>query len=280
MRIEFNNVSLFLNHNTILQKKVLNNINFELLPGLKYTFYGNSNSGKTLIGELINALIKPDKGYIKIGEFINNGKKIKNINELRFLVGLVTKNADEMFFNKTVRKELEFGIKYFKYKVGNIYMRTIDALKIVGLDESYLNKKINDLTLSEIKKVQLASVIVYNPKILILDEPTIHLNFKEKKDLLRILNILNTKYNKTIILLSRDANFIYEFDSYIYVMDHGNIVLNGNNDILLNQEELFKYNLSVPDIVKFINIANKNNFKLKQYKDIKDLIKGVCNNVL
>jgi len=280
MRIEFNNVSLFLNHNTILQKKVLNNINFELLPGLKYTFYGNSNSGKTLIGELINALIKPDKGYIKIGEFINNGKKIKNINELRFLVGLVTKNADEMFFNKTVRKELEFGIKYFKYKVGNIYMRTIDALKIVGLDESYLNKKINDLTLSEIKKVQLASVIVYNPKILILDEPTIHLNFKEKKDLLRILNILNTKYNKTIILLSRDANFIYEFDSYIYIMDHGNIVLNGNNDILLNQEELFKYNLSVPDIVKFINIANKNNFKLKQYKDIKDLIKGVCNNVL
>lgn len=280
MQIEFNNVSLFLNHNTTLQKKVLNNINFELQPGLKYTFYGNSNSGKTLIGELINALIKPDKGYIKIGEFINNGKKIKNINELRFLVGLVTKNADEMFFNKTVRKELEFGIKYFKYKVGNIYMRTIDALKIVGLDESYLNKKINDLTLSEIKKVQLASVIVYNPKILILDEPTIHLNFKEKKDLLRILNILNTKYNKTIILLSRDANFIYEFDSYIYVMDHGNIVLNGNNDILLNQEELFKYNLSVPDIVKFINIANKNNFKLKQYKDIKDLIKGVCNNVL
>lgn len=281
MEVEFSNVSLLINRNTYAEKLILDNISFELLSGKKYSFIGNSNSGKTIIGELINGTIRPTKGNVRIGDFINNGKKIENVNNLRFDVGIVYKNKEEMFFNKRVKDELEFAIKYFKYKTNKKNIRTIDALKIVGLSEEYLNKKIDDLSLSELKKVGIASVLIYNPKIIIMDEPSLHLNNREKNDLIRILNFINEKYNKTIIIMSRDTDFVYKFNSNIFILNNGKIVMKGDNNIFYNEKELEKYNLYSPEIIQFSNIVKeKYNKNFKYYNDIKDLIKGVCNDVL
>ena len=68
-------------------------------------------------------------------------------------------NPRDMLFNKTVKKELEFGVNYFKYKINKKGIRCSEALKLVGLPESFLDKKISDLTLTEQKKVSLAAVL-------------------------------------------------------------------------------------------------------------------------
>lgn len=281
MEIEFDNVSLLANRKTYAEKLLLDEVSFKLSSGGKYAFLGNSGAGKTAISQLINGIMKPTKGKVSIGSFVNDGTNIKNVNNLRFDVGVVYKNKDEMFFNKKVKSELEFAIKFFKYKTNKKSIRIVDALKIVGLSEDYLNKNVDDLSLSDAKKIGIASVLVYNPKVIILDEPSLYLNYREKKELIRILNFINEKYNKTIIILSRDVNFIYEFNCNIFVLDNGKIVLAGDNKLFYDELKLGKYNISSPDIVKFSNLVrSKYNKNFRYYKDVKDLVKGVCNDIL
>lgn len=280
MEVEFDNVSLVINRKTPIRKQILKNISFKLKEGKIYSFIGNAGSGKTSICELINGIIYPSSGKVRIGNFINDGTKIKNANLLRFSVGYVSKYKKDMFFNTTVKKELLFGMKYFKYKTNNKVLRATDALKIVGLNESYLNKKIKDLNLNEIKKIQISSVLTFNPKIILLDEPTIYMKSNEKKELMQILRYINQKYKKTIIIMSRDVDFVYKLKEDIFILSGGDTCISGNYTLLENEDKLSLYNLTPPNIVKFTNIAKKRGIDLWYYTDIKDLIKGVCNNVL
>lgn len=280
MEIIFDNVSFKINKNTELEKTILKDITFKINKSGIYAFFGNSNSGKTCIGELIDALIRPSKGSVTINEFVNKGNRIKNINKLRFMIGYAFKNPYDMFFNETVTEEIEFGMQYFNYKLEKTKLRAIDALKMVGLNESYFNKNPLDLNLTEAKKISLASILVYNPKVIILDEPTIGLNNKEKKELARLLTMLRDKYHKVIIILSRDSNFLYPLIDYVYLMDKSKIIIEGDKNIFHETSLLENLGLEIPKIVEFISIAKKEkSAKLENYKDIKDLIKGVYRNV-
>ena len=82
-----------------------------------------------------------EEAIMEANEYLNNGKKIRNVNKLRLMVGYVNKNPYDMFICKTVKKELEFGMKYFKYRLNSIKMRPNDALKMVGLSEEYMDKE-------------------------------------------------------------------------------------------------------------------------------------------
>ncbi len=280
MEIKFNDVSLKINKNTPLEKVILTDVKFEIKePGI-YGFLGNSNSGKSAIADLMDALISPTSGSVQINKFVNSGKKIKKVNKLRYMVGYLFKNPYDMFFNSSVLKELEFGMQYFKHKLEKISMRTVDALKLVGLSENVLNKDPLELDLATAKKVAIASIIIYNPKVIILDEITIGLNYKEKKEIMRLLKLLKDKYNKIIILLSKDTDFLYQIVDYVYLMDNSKMVAEGETELLEDVDLLKKFNMDVPKIVEFTNLVKNNkNVKLNYYKDIKELIKGVYRNV-
>ena len=279
MEIIFDHVSFVIDEDTPLEKTILNDVSFTInKPGI-YSFLGASNSGKSAIGDLINALISPTKGGVKIGKFLNDGGVIKNVNKLRFDTGYVFKNPYDMFFNKTVREEIEFGMKYFKYKTDKINLRTIDALKLVGLDESYLNLDPQILTLVDAKKVALACSLVYNPNIIILDDFTSGLNYKDKDELIRLFRTLKNKYKKTIILLSKDTSFAYQISDEIYLMNLTKIVARGDKTILRDSEVLEKIGLEVPPIVKFTLECNKKGHDINHYTNILDLIKEVYRDV-
>lgn len=280
MEIKFENVSFVINIKTPLEKTILRDVSFTMTGNKIYGVLGNSNSGKTCIAELVDALVKPTKGSVYVNNFVNNGKRIKKVNKLRFDVGYVFKNPYDMFFNKTVKKEIEFGMRHFRYKMKKIKFRPADALKMVGLKEEYLTKKISDLSLREARKVSLAATIVFNPKILILDEPTIGLNSRDKKDLIKLLKIMRDKYNRMVIVLSKDTDFLYQFSDYLYVFSKSRLVMEGERSIFKNTLACEMLGLKIPDLIRFSDLALKQkNVKLNDYKDIKDLIKGVCRNV-
>lgn len=279
MEIRFDHVSFIIDARTPLEKTILNDISFEINePGI-YSFVGASNSGKTAIGDLINALARPNKGKVKIGNFINDGRKIKNINKLRFDTGYVFKNPYDMFFNSTVKKEIEFGMIYFKYKLEKIDLRAVDALKLVGLDESYLNLNPMNLTLVDAKKIALASALVYNPKILILDEYTNGLNSKDKNDLIRLLRLLKNKYKKTIIFLTKDTSISYQISDTVFLLSKTKLVAKGDKKILKDTSLLKNIGLEVPPIVSFIEECNKKGHEINDYSNVLDLIKGVYRDV-
>lgn len=280
MEIEFINVVYSLRRSTPLQKRVLDNMSFKLNPGLIYGFLGNSCSGKTLIAELISLLCKPDSGEILIDNKKIDFKKIKDINSIRSQIGYVHENPKEMFLTNNVKKELEFGMKYYNYKTNSIEKRVIDALKLVNLEEKILDLSLEELSLAEQKKVALASILVYNPKVLILDEPTLGLSEKDKKELIRMIRFLKNKFSKTIIILTKDTDFLYKVANYNYVIHNGEIVEEGQDLILTNKSMLNKYDLYYPKCLKFVDLAKKkNNADLEYYKEVKDLIKGVYRDV-
>lgn len=278
--IKFEKVSLIINKGTPLEKTILNDVSFDIKENTITSIVGSSNSGKTAIAELVDALIRPSKGIIRIKEFYNDGKIIKNVNMLRKSIGYVFKNPYDMFFCKTVFDEIAFGAYSFKYKKDDLDKRVRDALKMVGLDEKYLKAFPLGLSLNNAKKVALASIIIYNPEIIILDEITIGLRKEEIDSIIRLIKLLKDKYKKTIILLTKNTDFAYSLSDEIILMNLTKLVKSGEVNILKNEELLDECNLNVPKIVDIIKVVrDKKNIKLEDYKDIKDLIKGVYRNV-
>lgn len=279
MEINFNNVTYKDNIRTPLEKTYIKDFSYKFSEGKVYSIIGDSSCGKECIGLLINAVNKPTFGVIKIGNFINDGKYIKNINKLRMNVGYIKVNPNEYFFNGKVRDELNFGIKYFKYKLDKQSIRVNEAITLVGLKLDILDKHINELNLNELKKVMIASSLIFNPSVIVIEEPTLYLTYKDKEKLVKLINILKTKYNKTIILITKDTNISYEVSDEVILLKDGCIVKSGDKSILSDEVLLNKINVSVPDIVKFINISNKMNANLSYTSNILDLIKEVYRNV-
>ena len=271
MEIKFNNVSY---------NKILNDINLTFEEGKIIGLVGRSGSGKTTLVEMIDALVYPTSGEVKVGTFtVKNKTKIKDINKLRFNVGLVFENSEEQIFNSTVYDEIAFGMKYFKYKTDKIDERVKDALKMVNLSEKYLNKDPFKLSSGEMKKVASASVLAFNPEVLVLDDPWTSLDSKSKKNLLRIIRTLKNRYNKTIIIVSNDTELIHKVVDYVYIINEGAIVKEGKKYEVF-KDDLSSYGIKIPKIIEFSNLvlANKK-VKLGYRDEINDLIKDIYRNV-
>lgn len=276
MEVKFNHVFYVYNEKTPLSKMVLGDINTTFKEGKITGIMGKSGSGKTTLIELINALIIPTKGNIQVGSrVISKTRKIKNINNLRYKIGLVFQVPEEQFFCKTVKEEIEFGMKYFKKSVKSIEKHVSDALIMMGLDDSYLNRNPFTLSSGEMRKVAIASVLAFNPKIVILDEPTIGLDNKSKENLIKIIKLLKNRYKKTIIVVSNDTDLLLKISDNVILLDKGKIILEGNKYDVFKQD-ISKYGLKRPKIIEFEQLVlEKKGIKIGYRDDINDLMKDV-----
>lgn len=278
MEIKFCNVGYIYNKDTNFSNSILNGIDFNFKKGKVYSIVGKSGSGKTTILELINGLIIPTSGHIDIGNFkFEENKRIRNINDLRVKIGLVFQFPEEQFFCNTVKKEIEFGISSFKYKISSIEKRIVDSLIMVGLDESYLNRDPLTLSHGEMRLVAIASILIFNPSIIMLDEPTIGLDAPSKKNLIRLIKMLKTRYNKTIIVVSHDTDLLLKISDEVSVLEDGKIVLTGDKyEVFSNEKILKRNNIKVPNLIKFSNLVKKKkNIKIGYRDEINDLIKDI-----
>lgn len=278
MELEFVNVTYKENVRTPLEKTYINNFSYKFSEGKVYSIIGSTTSGKEKLPLLINAVNKPYAGIIKIGEFINDGKYIKNINKLRMNVGYIKENPNEFLFNKRVIDELNFGIKYFKYKLNKQSIRIQEALTLVGLTEDYLYKEVNSLSFNEKKRLSIASSLIFNPSIIVLEEPIMFLTYKDKEKLIKLIHTLKTKYKKTIIIITKDTNLPYEVSDEVLLFSDGELVESGGKELLTQDKLINKIKCDIPEIVKFINVSNKMNANLTYTSNILDLIKEVYRN--
>ncbi len=278
MEIVFENVTYKENIKTPLERTYLKDVSFSLNENKVYTFLGDSKSGKEKLGSLINATSFPYKGYVQIGKFINDGRYIKKVNNLRMNIGYVKKNPLDFEINNLVKNELTFGLKYFKYKIKKEQVRSLEALKLVGLSEEVLNKKISSLTIRERKLLSIASSLIFNPEVIILEEVTMFLLEKDKENIKRLIRIMQEKYGKKIILITKNTDFAYEVSDEIYLVNNGKIV-KCKKSVLTDESILTSNNLNTPKIVDFINEANKKEANLTYTSNILDLIKEVYRNV-
>lgn len=278
MEIKFNNVDYIYSHKTPFAKLALNDINIDIKNGLINGIIGKSGSGKSTLIELIDALIIPTNGNVVVGEHtIEKQHKISNIKDLRSSVGIVFSSPEEQFFNNTVFDEIAFGMRAFKYKLSIMQTRVSDALKMVGLNDDYLTRDPFTLSNGEMRKVAIASVLAYNPKVIIFDEPSVGLDDASKNNLIKIIRTLKKRYHKTIIIATHDVDMLHKIVDYIYVLNDGKIVLEGTKyDVFKQELELAKYGIAVPRIMAFSNLVlEKKQIKIGYRDDVNDLIKDI-----
>jgi len=259
-------------------KSVFNDLNVCFNPNKIHGIIGKSGSGKTTLLELIDLLLIPTKGQIKIGNHtFSSCEKLENVNDLRFKIGFVFQLPEEQFFNSTVFDELAFSLRYYNYHLNDINKRISDALKMVGLNDEYLQKNPFHLSNGEKRKVAIAASLIYNPKILLLDEPTLGLDGKSKESLVKLLRLLKNRYHKTIIIATHDTDFLHRVVDCVYVLDNHNIVLSGNKyEVFKNVKELKKYGVKSPKIIEFSDkVLQKKQIKIGYRDEINDLIKDI-----
>lgn len=261
----------------------INNINYKILKNVSMCFFdacvtgviGKNGSGKTLIAEIIGTIRKPEFGNIILdSQVIDLKSPFLDYIKIRSDVGIVLQNVESQLFQETVKDHINFQLDTYKYK--NTEKRIIDSLAMVGLDESFINRKIKTLSNGEKFLVALAGVLSYNPKVIILDDPTNFLDYKKKELILKLLKRIKGKYKKTIVIFSNDIDFIYELSDYVYVLNNGKIVLHGDKSKVFTNKSLEKYNIELPDIVKLTQeFKSKSKCNIPFRDNISDLIKDI-----
>ena len=154
-------------------------------------------------------------------------------------------------------------------KVNNI----VNAIKMVLLDESYLDKNIQDLTLNEQFKIDLMTKL--NNDIIIVGNLSKVLNYKDIEYFKKLFLKLNNNYHKKIVIIDKDVNVFFNCVKKIIVLKNKELLYETND---FYDMELYKY-VKCPKIVEFINYVNDNGHLLNKTTDIYELIKDIYRSV-
>lgn len=195
------------------------------IPSEKVTaIIGQTGSGKSTLVQHLNGLLIPTAGFLDIcGYHIQPLLKIKDIKELRKKVGLVFQFPEYQLFEETIEKDIAFGPKNFgaSEEEANELVRKI--LPLVGLDESYLERSPFELSGGQKRRVAIAGILILNPEVLVLDEPTAGLDPQGATEMMTLFMKLNREMNKTVLLVTHDMDHVMNYCDHVIVLDHGKL---------------------------------------------------------
>ena len=238
------------------QKKATNatqalmDVSLEIKDNDFLAIVGETGSGKSTLAQMFNALLIPDKGDVLVNDYVINYKnrKSRKLRGLRKQVGLVFQFPEYQLFEETVEKDVAFGVKNFGIKGEEALNRAHEALKQVGLDESYFKRAPFDLSGGEKRKVAIAGILAIDPDILIFDEPTAGFDPQSSKDLMNLI-IEFHKNGKTIIIITHDMDLVNTYTKRVVMLERGKVTFDGTPN------ELFSYikgydRLDTPSVIK------------------------------
>lgn len=277
MSITFKQVEHTYSKDTPFSYHALKGVDLVIPKGSMTALIGHTGSGKSTLIQHINALLLPTSGQIQVDDFlISATNKPSNIKNLRQKAGLVFQFPEYQLFEETIGKDIMFGPINFGIEENEAKNNAMKALKMVGLDECYFERSPFDLSGGQKRRVAIAGILVMNPDILILDEPTAGLDPQGAKEMLELFKRLN-KNGKTIIMVSHDMNQVLEYFDDVIVMNKGKIEKH------LKTKELFKetnylssLSIDLPIMTSFINELNDGGFNIdNSIKDIDALIQAI-----
>ena len=198
--------------------------------------------------------------------FINNFESNKKIGLIN--IDIINKNI--------VIDQIEYFVKKYNYRLLELEDRKNEIIRMLDIDEDILENSIYDISESDLSKVLIASVLLYNPETIIFDEMLDSLDYSNKTKILKLIIKLKKFFNKTIFIVTSNIDDIYEFIDEIIVIDDGKVLLSGNKTILLNNIDLLlEKNIRVPNIVYFISKMRENNINVDNVDSINELIKSI-----
>ncbi len=251
MSIEFKNVEYTYLKNTPFENKVLHNINFKINKGEIVSVIGHTGSGKSTLVQLMDLLLKDFSGEIIIDSLSSNNKKIKH-STIRNKIGFSFQYPEYQFFEETIYKDISFSLRVKGESEHIILEKVKQAMEMVSLDfDKYKNKSPFEISGGEKRRVSLATMLVSNPEYIILDEPTVGLDPKTKEEITCIIEVLNKKYYKTIIVVTHIMDLVYRISHKVMLLNKGRIIdFEECVKFFENKENLNEYSIEKPYLVK------------------------------
>ena len=226
--------------------EALRNVSFKVRDGEFVAIMGQNGAGKTTLVKHFNGLLKPSKGSIRV-DGVQTTKS--SVASMARKVGFVFQNPDHQLFSETVEEEIAFALKNFGFEEEATEKRITWALNLLNLTKY---RKTSPFMLSggERKRVALASVLAWDPQILILDEPTIGQDYQQKEKLRQFIVQMQTQ-RKTVVIVTHDVEFVAECNPRVVLMKEGQIVADGEGkDILTNIDVLAQSSIVLPQVAQ------------------------------
>ena len=212
--------------------KALNDINFSIDQGESICVLGPNGAGKTTLILHLNGILGNLTGEIEVDSLKYTPE---NIGEIRKTVGVVFQDPDDQLFMPTVLEDVMFGPKNFGYTNEEAEKNAVQALKMVGMNDSQ-DRAPHHLSFGQKRKVAIATVLASKPKLLVLDEPASNLDPASRRDLIEILINLDI----SIILVTHDLPMALEICERSLILNEGTIKKDSLTKAILQNEKLMK----------------------------------------
>ena len=233
--------------------EALRGINLTIDDGEFLAVMGQNGAGKTTLVKHFNGLLKPTKGEVLV-----DGVSTRDVSvaKLARKVGFVFQNPDHQLFSETVEDEVAFALKNFGFEKAVIEKQVDWALNLLDITKY---RKTSPFMLSggERKRVALASILAWDPQVIILDEPTIGQDHQQKEKLQQFILQLNAQ-KKTVVVVTHDVEFVAECNPRVILMSQGKILAEGiAEEILTNQKLVAQASIVPPQITQiFLELAD------------------------
>ncbi|MGN0346499.1 MAG: energy-coupling factor transporter ATPase [Lachnospiraceae bacterium] len=248
MQLIVDHISYQYNKGTNLMVKALDDVNLIIHKKEFLGLIGHTGSGKSTLVQHLNGLLQPDSGtvYFNGEDVFAKGYQRK---QLRSKVGLVFQYPEHQLFAETVFEDVCFGPKNLGLSEEDAELAAYDALRRVGLEETYYTQSPFELSGGQMRRVAIAGVLAMQPEIMILDEPTAGLDPKGRKELLSLIKRLNEEHGITIVLVSHSMEDIAEYAKRIVVIDGGKVQYDDiPSKVFANYKHLETMGLMAPEM--------------------------------
>ena len=289
MQISLKNVSYTYNYKTPYAREVLKDINLKIDEGSYTVIIGKTGSGKSTLIEHINGLLLPTKGEVAVDNIlITNPQSKKERRELaktlkilRQDVAVLFQFSEQQLFETSVLKDIIFAPLNYGVAEEKAISKAKELIKLVGLDESYLDKSPFELSGGEMRKVALCGVLALEPKVLILDEPTVALDYQSREEIMAMVKRLKEEFDMTIVLVTHNMDYVLEYADKVFVLKNGEISFEGKvEDLFLNEQVLKENSLELPGVLKFYKKLEANNIVLDVFpRKYEELINALKNKI-
>ena len=212
---------------------ILHDIDFSVQKGEMLSIVGKNGAGKTTLSNLICGFYEPSEGRILL-----DGQDISplSIKERGERIGLVMQNPNQMISKAMIYEEVALGLTVRGVPEEEIKERVYETLKICGL-YPFRNWPISALSFGQKKRVSIASILVMNPEIMILDEPTAGQDYHHYTEIMEFLKRVNEEYGTTIIMITHDMHLMLEYTDRAIVIADGHMISDDTPaNILTNRE--------------------------------------------
>lgn len=213
---------------------VLQDVAFKIQKGEMLSIVGKNGAGKSTLSNLVCGFLTPAKGAILL-----HGEDMKalSIKERGEKIGLVMQNPNQMISKPMIYDEVALGLQVRGVASDEVKDRVYETLKICGL-YPFRNWPVSALSFGQKKRVSIASILVLNPEILILDEPTAGQDYRHYTEIMEFLKKINEEQGITIIMITHDMHLMLEYTDRAIVIADGRMIADDAPSRILTNEQI------------------------------------------